>query len=253
MVDRCFAMWQALYPDSYVTPEPSQYGTFTTSPGQMENGSTHLTPFRNDQQGDFWNADSVRDTTVFGYAYAETANNTTPSLMQARVKLAINKLYGASAPASAIVKIKTKPRELPAKVVGSNELNDRELADSSPIGLPTDLAPNGQYREWIANIRVTKYALSGPFFIHIFLGAFSPNPFDWSFDANLVGSHCIFTRTASSNCVPCQSNQQVSATMPLTSSLLQEIANGSLTSLEPQDVEPFLKQNMQYRISKVCG
>lgn len=288
MIDRCFAMWQVLYPNSYVTPEPSQYGTFTTSPGQIENISTSLTPFQIDQNGDFWNPATARSTTTFGYAYAETANNTTPSLMQARVTTAINTLYGTTAPANTIAhsvtrlvktvrdsslapattflnrfaklipktKTRTKGRQKAQRssvdeVLGITDLNDREVAANSPVKIPTDLAPNGQYREWIANLRVNKYALSGPFFIHIFLGNFSSDPFQWSFDPNLVGTHCIFAHSGGSTCVPCKSDQQVTGTMPLTSALLEDIGEGQLASLDPEDVEAYLKLNMQYRITMV--
>ena len=41
----------------------------------------------------------------------------------------------------------------------------------------------------------------------------------------------------------------VSATIPLTSALLDNIAKGSLKSLDPADVTEFLGKNFQYRLT----
>lgn len=241
-------MWQVLYPDSYVVPEPSRYGTFTTSPGQTEDATTYLTPFHDDATGDFWNADTVRTTEVFGYAYAETANTTgsSPADIQLKVTTAVNNLYGASAPANTI----SKSRRRAASLSTRRAVKGRELAQNTSVGIPHDLATNGQYREWIANIRVSKYALESSFFIHIFLGDFNPNPSTWSFDPNLVGSHCVFAMISGSP-EKAQADQQVTGTVPLTSALLDDIVHGKVDSLEPDEVEPYLRKNLHWRVSMV--
>ena len=235
MVDRCFTMWEVLNPDSYVVPEAATYSTMTTSAGQIQNSTTALTPFHDDVAGDFWTSDAVRTTGVFGYSYAETANSTGADI-RANVIAAINTLYGTTAPSSTVTKVK-------------RAITDRELALNT--SLPIDLAPDGQYREWIANIRVKKQALGAPFYVHIFLGSFSSDPFSWSFEPNLVGTHFIFTTAPSSlnSCESCNPDQMVAGTIPLTSALLEAIEDGELSSLDPVDVEQYLMQNMQYRVS----
>lgn len=40
MTDRIFAMWQVLYPDSYVEPERTAWGTFTTPRNSIEDVNT---------------------------------------------------------------------------------------------------------------------------------------------------------------------------------------------------------------------
>lgn len=35
-VDRLFAIWQAIYPNSYTTPEVNAEGTFTIAPGSND-------------------------------------------------------------------------------------------------------------------------------------------------------------------------------------------------------------------------
>lgn len=227
MVDRCFAMWQALYPDSYVVPEPATYSTYTNSAGQTQDSSSRLTPFHEDGNGDFWTSDSVRSTATFGYAYPETANSTGANIT-AQVVSAINSLYGAT----------------PSK--GKRDASVGSSTSKRDLG--------SQYREWIANIRVEKNALSEPFFIHIFIGPFNiTGPSSWSFEPNLVGSHFVFTKAVSSACPSCDPNQLVTATIPITSALENNFAEGKLASLQPADVEPFLISNLKYRITRLNG
>lgn len=220
MVDRSFAIWQQINPNSYVTPEPATFSTFTISAGQTEDVATPLSPFHN-PSGAMWDSNSVRSTQTFGYAYPETANGTGVN-MAAQAISAVNKLYGPNSQGTA----------------------------SALLGRDTN---NGiQYREWIANIRVRKHALDGPFFIHIFLGTFSPDPFKWSFEPNLVGTHCIFDKTASAitatsfcNCTA----DLVTGTLPLTASLSKFVESGALKSLDSADVEPYLQKNLRYKLS----
>lgn len=259
MIDRSFAMWQAIYSDSYVVAEPTMYGTFTTPAGAIEDNNTTLTPFRINTNGDFHTPITARYTETFGYSYAETANNTTPDLISARVIGAINQLYGATSPSSVVsqTKVKSKTKRNSDSLVLPNDGKDPALSDElaareSTKSIRVNLAPNNEYREWIANFRVKKNVLSGPFFIHFFIGNFSSDPFDWSIDPNLVGTHSIFVKISAAGCSGCQSDHQVRGTMPLTSKLLKYISEGELESLEPEDVEPFLKENLQYRIVLVC-
>lgn len=40
MIDRCFAIWQSLYPNSYVEPMAQNYATFTIPAGSVEDASS---------------------------------------------------------------------------------------------------------------------------------------------------------------------------------------------------------------------
>ena len=153
-----------------------------------------------------------------------------------QVIMAINNLYGSTASS-------TTPN------VKSRNLD----ANNSSTLLKTLLAPGAQYQEWIANVRVEKHALSAPFFVHIFLGPFNPDPFSWSFEPNLVGSHCVFIKAFSSmaNCSSCNPDQLVSGTIPLTNALMDRILEGKLPSLDSADVEPYITKNLQYRITRM--
>jgi tyrosinase len=220
MVDRCFAMWQVLNPGSYVIPKLATYNTFTNYAGQTQDVNSALTPFFKDNFGSFWTSAEVVNTTTFGYAYSETAGTTNT---MSQVIAAINRLYGPAAQPT-IMSRALKLRNAP-----------------------------GATTEWIANIRVKKFALNAPFFVHIFLGTFNPDPASWSFDPNLVGIHFISVKGLSaitnSPCGDCDPDQMVSGTIPLTHALLKYVSNGDVKSLEPNDVTPFLSQNLKYRIT----
>lgn len=228
MVDRCFAMWQILNPDSYVIPEKANFAQFTTSRGQIQDSSSALTPFHSDLSGNFWTSDSVRTTETFNYAYPETANTAAVAAvaMLTKVTEAINRLYGTPAPTNA-----------------TSKTGKRQAASADK-----ELAATRTYREWMANIRVRKHALSGPFFIHLFLGKCKSDPFSWSFDPNLVGTQSVFVRAATS---PADSDQEVTATISLSHKLLEKVKLGIIRNLEPEAVEQYLQQNLRYRITRV--
>ncbi|TGO50344.1 hypothetical protein BOTNAR_0396g00080 [Botryotinia narcissicola] len=192
MIDRCFAIWQALNPDSYVTPREASYSTFTMAAGTTQD--------------------------------------------------AINLLYGTTAPA------KTVSRGLDPGLASKLLGREHQLNSTYDL-LSFALAPNGQYTEWIANIQVEKFALSRSFFIHVFLGPFNDDPSSWSFEPNLVGTHCVFAKLSSSGASVADPNQLVTGTIPLTSALLDDISEGHLRSLDDVDVEPYLRKNLQYRIT----
>jgi tyrosinase len=225
-VDRAFAIWQALYPESYVEPETSDFETFTISPGDIEDVNSGLTPFHTDTTGDLWTSVSARSTGTFGYSYPELpfwTEDSDPSAYQASLRSKINELYG---PPANTTPLANTPHTKRALTTNSN-----------------------QYREWIANIRAQRFAMTGSFFVRVFLGDFNPDPAQWSFDPNLVGTHGFFGGI----CKDCQNQDSalVSGAVPLTTALLASIRNGYLASLEPDDVEPYLRTNMHWRVSVV--
>lgn len=45
MIDRCFALWQVLYPDSYVEPMAAVNPTFTFATGTIEDVNSRKLPY----------------------------------------------------------------------------------------------------------------------------------------------------------------------------------------------------------------
>jgi tyrosinase len=238
-VDRIFAMWQALYPNSWITPSPAVQASYTTSAGEIQDSKTALTPFYAKTDGTFWNSDMIRDPKVLGYSYAEVAGvslqgGKADKKAQSRVRAAINKLYGAPSPASLAMTWKEEMGAVPG------------------IRIPgASLISNGRYREWIANIRVDKQALHGPFLIHLFLDDMPSDSATWAFADNLAGTMSVFAAPD----MPGMNmrNVHISGTVPLTAELKERVLCGTLDSLEPQDIEPYLRKHLKVGIRLASG
>nr|OQO21312.1 hypothetical protein B0A51_09062 [Rachicladosporium sp. CCFEE 5018] len=182
MIDRSFALWQALYPDSYVQPTQMIQNSFTIHQGQVVDANTPLDPFHSDQNGTRWTSQTARSTRSFGYTYPELANNANIS----SIKAAINRLYGGD----------SSPSNSAAAAIQPSK---RFIDDTpeEPSLFPRDPAaaarPKPLRREYIANIVSEKFALNGSYAIYVFLGDFDAgDPSCWPTNPNLVGTHAIF-------------------------------------------------------------
>ncbi len=240
MMDRIFALWQAVNdPGEYVQPAPTKDGSFTIAKDATEDINTPLTPFHSSDQGAFWTSDSVRSIKTFGYSYAELAdwNFTSTDNFQASIRGFINTLYGNNSHPNAVSK-RTFKRDT------NYALQTRDA--NSALQIRTDPRPD-QYNEYLANIRVSKDAVGGSFFIHIFLGDFNPDPATWINEPNLVGTHCVFTSIK-----PMEGKDlQVSGVVPLTTALIEDIEADCIKSLDAAEVVPYLRANLHWRVTRV--
>jgi tyrosinase len=96
-VDRIWAMWQDLNPNSYVTPKPSE-GNFFTESNAIEDTNSALKPFWDASGTDFWIPTDVKQTNTFGYAYPETQRwkYSNQSQYQTAVRQAVAQEYGGN-------------------------------------------------------------------------------------------------------------------------------------------------------------
>lgn len=93
-VDRLFAIWQAIYPNSYTTSEADAEGTYTIAPGQTEDVNTPLTPFHSDSMGTLYTSATARSTRTFGYTYPEVVDwGVNATQLSSNTRAALNKLY----------------------------------------------------------------------------------------------------------------------------------------------------------------
>ncbi|KAI0842135.1 Di-copper centre-containing protein [Hypoxylon sp. FL0890] len=249
-VDRIFTMWQALYNDTYVVPQPAVYSSHTTSPGEYEDSQTALTPFFSNETH-FWTSDTVRDHEVFGYTYAEVANRS-----RAEVVASINRLYGNFSPVSMLTRPSKsqqhdKRHEGHPALPGTGGVNGLSWNSKTSARPSVDAVFSGdKYREWIANIRVNKHAMRGSFSIHLFLEEVPSDPLSWAVASSLVGTLGIFAHRGVHGW---KSDRKVAGTIPMTSALMHMVASGKVPSLHAEDVEPYLKSNLELRVSLVNG
>ena len=71
-VDRLFAIWQALNPQSYTINKQTPDGTFVITANSIETAMTPLAPFNDASGTKYWTSEGVRSTETFNYAYPET-------------------------------------------------------------------------------------------------------------------------------------------------------------------------------------
>ncbi len=244
-VDRIFAMWQVLNNDSYVTPMAAIYPSHTTAAGQIQDAETPLTPFFANRSS-FWTSDMVRDYEVFGYTYPEVSTNT-----RSDVVTAINRLYTHYSPATISMKRRRK-RSIGYgdTIIADSSIDQQDIYRRSPHLSMEAIFDGDDYYEWIANIHVKKHALNGSFLIHMFLGTVPRHSSMWSTASNLVGTLGIFAHSGPHGIM---TQQQIGGTIPMTSALVDAIALGSVTSLRPNHIGPFLKSQLNVRIILLTG
>ncbi|KAF0384961.1 Di-copper centre-containing protein [Gigaspora margarita] len=71
-VDRMFALWQGVFPNSWIPESVGINGTYTDVLYSKVNENTALTPFRKSTT-DFWTSKDVRDVEKLGYTYPDLA------------------------------------------------------------------------------------------------------------------------------------------------------------------------------------
>ncbi|KAI7518018.1 Di-copper centre-containing protein, partial [Hortaea werneckii] len=234
MIDRCFAIWQALYNDSYVEPMAAVEQTYTIERGAMIDEDSPLNPFHKNEAGDVWTAAQVQSTRTFGYTYSDLGNGSVSA-----VKANVNRLYGRSAGTSKISK-----RTLP----GAAKVN---------MAVAPDEIVDGKHRQYLANIQSQKFALNGSYAIYLFMGDFRDDPASWAKEPNLVGTHAVFATLSGADDSKSQRTRakrdgtpiQVTGSIPLTSMLLAKVETGELSCLDPDTVTPYLRDNLEWRIS----
>lgn len=260
-VDRIFAMWQIIHNDTYVVPTAAVYASHTQNQGDIEDIQTPLKPFFvNDTS--FWTSDMVRDHETFGYTYTEVNNKT-----REEVVAAVNRLYTDYTPATIAFRSKGNPlghatqsiQDQASETIGQQQhfhksgvmaWQHQSISHLQTNAIFTANSNGKSYREWLANIEVEKHALNSSFLIYLFLGDVSDDSSSWQSLDRLVGSLGVFAGHSRSM----KTKQgKITGTIPLTSALVRMATDSHVPSLDPEDIEPFLKTALQLRIALVDG
>jgi tyrosinase len=253
MVDRIFALWQTLHPETWITPHRALQSTHTTSRGEIQDSQTALTPFYSSDNGTFWTSDGVRDHTRFGYTYPELLSESASRTeeRQAAVRRAVNRLYGRQSPAVLFLSSTNLASQRARSGRLGGDATSLEMASLSRTANERIFHGSNRYHEWTANIRVEKQACDGPFSILIFLGCPPDDPLDWMSSPSHIGTMGVWTagkQDHGENGQMAMDGLYVSGTVPLTAALVQKIAAGELASLEPNEVEFYLKMKLEKRV-----
>ncbi|KAH6890579.1 hypothetical protein B0T10DRAFT_596680 [Thelonectria olida] len=236
MTDRLVAMWQLLYPDSWITAAPAGETSYTALKGDMQDSKTALTPFYASNDGTFWDSDMARATEAFGYTYADV-DTSFRSEQDVREELAkkVNEWYGASS-ASGQRRLRFAG--------GTPEAGDQIFSQE-------------RYTDWIAKVRVNDRAVGDNFIVYFLLGATPPQTKDWMLAENVLGSLAVMGPMPGMNPVGREhgpdSGTMVTGVAPLGDGLEKMVAAGEIPGLHPDTVVPFLKERLQVRVVVLNG
>jgi tyrosinase len=294
-IDRLFAIWQALNEDdgnvdSWVTPKPTDDGSWTQVSGDIETIDTHLYPFRPTE--DSWydsridsGKTSMRRTEPFGYTYPETAGLKYPVSSQAKATLYNTvQTYYTNLPRLIRESKANNPKagdfllpqvallsQIAEKKVTASHTEAVQLASAMPkpealfeesVGpekpFLRDLAPDNEYLEWLVNISAERHAASGNYSVHVFLDAVEEdNVALWPMSPHHVGSFAPFGQASNTICGNCKGQQEsrleITSQIPLTIALVERYLAQLIPDLSKETVVPYLTENLHWRVEIVSN
>ncbi|KAG8983088.1 hypothetical protein FRB94_008587 [Tulasnella sp. JGI-2019a] len=110
--------------------------------------------------------------------------------------------------------------------------------------------------EWTARVRCNEHALGGSYSVLIFLGLIPEDPKDWRVSPSLVGMHGVYTDDSggyggygSSGQGGNTVDREVEGYVKLNRALMRS----GIPSFKEEDVIPYLRDNLGWRIQKVTG
>lgn len=217
-VDRLFALWQTLNPDSYVEPQEYEYGNYVIPPNTIVDVNTQLQPFRNPVTNERWTSESARHISSFSYTYPELQGNFTSEQLKANVTAAINRLYNPT-----------------------NAAGPRLVRGVQPQSQPS--------REWSAGLSVSKFDVGGERFkVMFFLNGVPDSPDEWALSETLAGSAVIFPPP-----YPSSNVTSVKLTTYSEIELAEILEQNGLNVNDVQSVVEFLRTNLEWRVQKMDG
>ena len=223
---------------------------------------------------------SVRRTEPFGYNYTEIAGVKYPLTADAKrgINNTIRKIY-TNLPLeiqrsragdenagdfllaqAAILKKTTTPQvtanhaefvKLAAELPEPQVLLQESLGDDKPF--IKDLAPEGEYLEWLINIKAEKHALGGKYSVHFFLNDVQEdNVALWSLSPHHVGAFVPFGQSQDTGCENCKDQQddhmEITGQIPLTLALTERYLAQIISDLTAETVVPYLTKNLHWRV-----
>lgn len=214
-IDRLFALWQVINPNSYLTNSSSQF----------PNANTPLYPFRRTQT-EYWTSESVRATTAFGYTYPEQNNAT-----EASVIATLNLLYNAN-------------------ITPSGRKRKRQTTDTDSVSLNKRDATNPDtdddriletYTNYVVRMRVPNNIAKRSCLIKVFFAEYALNGSNCAENCYYVGSFGIFTARD----LPASHKKIVKGRISLTKALRDRYDAGQLKGMDRKTIKEYVQRNIQ--------
>jgi len=226
-VDRIFAMWQALYPNSYVS---------------SQDANRNLSPFHSNANGAFHTSNTARSTNSFGYTYPEVVDwGVSSAQLTANVRRIVNSIYNPSSSRKRDVPLQDNcenPGYTPLSGAGVPLAGLPAVYTPAPVTVaPASAVANAANHQWVINVVADKTKIPSACFVHFYFNSPRGNASDWSYDTNLIATHSILIPPEN---VPSASTIS-SGQIPLTYAVL-----GSTSDIGPKAFD-LVKGKLQYR------
>lgn len=231
-IDRIFAVYQSNNPDASLgSSDVGSAGNVFVADHSVVDGDTPLLPFSRDSDN-YWTTNDIMDWRKFGYDYADTQGQSTE---QAQATVA--QLFSGNA--------------------------RKKLADGQTAGFSLHSLPDSDdsiYTDWNIKAAAAQHHLPASFLVQFSLAG------DSSSDASTnVGMWTMLMPEGHNmhmhkraTCAEEKLTKQVAAanmtlhgTISLTTSLLDLVEANTLESLDDEDVVPFLKEKLAWKLSSV--
>jgi tyrosinase len=228
-VDRILALWQHLYPKTYVKSHRQSQSTYTIAAGSVQGVNSPLTPFHRNKQGQFWTPKSARGTKIFGYTYPELRGKTSRRALRRK----INRLYGS--------RVSGVSGDISQQKIKARDVQPRTLNDL--VSIDFNFSPDDILHEYVAKVTMPINPLGNSYSAAVFLGDFNRDPSTWLTEPNYIGSNSVL---GMANQVDTET--MVTAQIVLTQPLLNKFASGELESLDMETVLAYLKKNLKWHL-----
>ena len=255
-VDRLFAIWQVLYPYSYISNNTLEF----------PNTNTELHPFRK-TDSQYWTPKLAQNITSLGYTYPELA-----SCDQSTVINTINNLYGPTPPPPARRRRALSPITSATSATSSTTLNFARATFSllntsfpesitkitavipststTTTGTTTRITTTSSttfsaiYDEYKALIQISSTASDGSFLVCVYLGKPCSDDSNYTADPNFVGLFGVFAPDGSSK----MNKKSINIAVSLTDALYKRIPTTELKNPNSKMISAYLSANLHLRI-----
>jgi tyrosinase len=209
-----------------------------------------LTPFWNGSTTFYKSTESeVSDWTKLNYTYPEFVD--LDGLPENQIKLAIrekvNALYGAQNPVESFAAV-APPKDLAPQAFAAAPVSFISLMPSS-----ADAAAqaSNNFTEWYVRIRSKRFEVGVSYTVLIFLGEPPASPSQWRTSPNLAGVHAEFVNSHTEGCPNC--NVQRDMVTEGFVSITESLKRRGFEHRPEAEVDAYLKENIHWRIQKVCS
>ncbi|KAF2706982.1 Di-copper centre-containing protein [Pleomassaria siparia CBS 279.74] len=220
-VDRQMALFQTLYPDTWMMPCHAETPTYTIKEGEAIDENSPLKPFHRTAGGEFWTSATVRNFSFMGYTYPELIDTDNSTLITN-----IKAQYSGASDVQVTLKKRsddTLARNFQQRA--ASEPNTKQIYLAQVV-MPIFGLDNGQ-------------GGASPYNVLVFVGNVSSDHTEW------IGSQEFAGVAGVLGARKMRTNQTMVSSIDLSENLGEKITAGETTM---ENATEYLKENVHWRL-----